>query len=55
MASGGISGNIDMMKELGLLKTKFEDVYKDGSQVMITFPDSCQDGSRTESCLGNWW
>ena len=44
VASGGISGNIDMMKELGVLNTKFEDAYKDGGQVMITFPDSCQDG-----------
>lgn len=44
VASGGISGNIEMMKEIGLLKTKFEEDYKDGGQVLITFPDSCQDG-----------
>ncbi|MCD8150678.1 MAG: FAD-binding protein [Clostridiales bacterium] len=44
VASGGISGNIEMMKEEGILNTKFEDAYKDGGQVMITFPDSCQDG-----------
>ena len=44
VASGGISGNIPMMKELGVLNTKFEEAYKDGGQVMITFPDSCQDG-----------
>ncbi|MGI6731244.1 MAG: FAD-binding protein [Anaerovoracaceae bacterium] len=44
VASGGISGNIDMMKELGVLKTKFEEDYKDGGLVMVTFPHSCQDG-----------
>ena len=44
VASGGISGNLDMMKEVGLLNTKYVDAYKDGGQVMITFPDSCQDG-----------
>lgn len=44
VASGGISGNLEMMREVGLLKTKFEEAYKDGGQVMITFPDSCQDG-----------
>lgn len=44
VASGGISGNIEMMKEEGVLNTKFEDAYKDGGQVLITFPDSCQDG-----------
>lgn len=44
VASGGISGNIEMMKAEGVLNTKFEDAYKDGGQVMITFPDSCQDG-----------
>ena len=44
VASGGISGNIEMMKELGVLKTKYEEAYRDGGQVMITFPDSCQDG-----------
>ena len=44
VASGGITGNIPMMKELGVINSKFEDVYKDGGQVNITFPDSCQDG-----------
>lgn len=44
VASGGITGNIPMMKELGVIHTKFEDVYKDGGQVNIHFPDSCQDG-----------
>lgn len=44
VASGGISGNLEMMKELGVIHTKFEDAYKDGGQVMITFSDSCQDG-----------
>lgn len=44
VASGGISGNIEMMKEEGVLHTKFEEAYRDGGQVMITFPDSCQDG-----------
>ena len=44
VASGGISNNIPMMKELGVLNTKYEDAYKDGGQVLITFPDSCQDG-----------
>ncbi len=32
------------MKEEGIVKTKFEEEYTDGHQVMITFPDSCQDG-----------
>jgi len=44
VASGGISGNIPMMKELGVINTKFEECYKDGYLVNITFPDSCQDG-----------
>ncbi len=44
VASGGISGNMEMMKELGVINTKFEDAYRDGGQVLITFPDSCQDG-----------
>ncbi len=44
VASGGISGNIEMMKEEGVLNTKFEEAYTDGYQVMVTFPDSCQDG-----------
>lgn len=44
VASGGITGNIPMMKELGVIHTKYEEVYKDGYQVNITFPDSCQDG-----------
>lgn len=44
VASGGITGNMEMMKELGVVNTKFEEVYTDGYQVNITFPDSCQDG-----------
>lgn len=44
VASGGISGNLEMMKEEGVVNTKYEEVYTDGYQVMITFPDSCQDG-----------
>ncbi len=44
VASGGISGNIPMMKELGVINGKFEEYYKDGYLVNITFPDSCQDG-----------
>ncbi len=44
VAAGGITGNLDMMKEEGLLNTKFVDDYKDGGQVNITFQDSCQDG-----------
>lgn len=44
VASGGITGNIPMMKELGVLNTKYEEYYKDGYLVNITFPDSCQDG-----------
>ncbi len=44
VASGGISGNLPLMKELGVIKTKFEDAYTDYGQVIITFPDSCQDG-----------
>ncbi len=46
VASGGISSNMEMMKEEGVLHTKFEDVYSDvtGAQVMLMFPDSCQDG-----------
>ncbi len=44
VASGGISGNLKMMEEEGIVRTKFDEVYTDGHQVMITFPDSCQDG-----------
>ncbi len=44
VASGGISGNMEMMKDLGVINTKFEEAYMDGGQVLITFPDSCQDG-----------
>ena len=46
VASGGISGNLDMMKEEGVVHVdpKFEEVFTDGFQVLITFPDSCQDG-----------
>ena len=44
VASGGLTGNLPMMKELGIINTKYEDVYKDGGQVNIHFPDSCQDG-----------
>ncbi len=56
VASGGISGNMEMMKELGVIHTKFEDAYKDGGQVMITFPDSCQDGDGQKAVWeGDWW
>ncbi len=44
VASGGFSGNLEMMKEEGVINTKYEDCYKEGSQVIITFLDSCQDG-----------
>ena len=44
VAAGGMTNNIPLMKELGVLRTKYEDAYKDGGQVLITFPDSCQDG-----------
>ena len=45
VASGGITGNIPMMKEEGVINTpKYEEYYKDGYLVNITFPDSCQDG-----------
>lgn len=46
VASGGLSGNLEMMKEEGVVKVepKFEEVFEDGKMVMITFPDSCQDG-----------
>lgn len=45
VASGGITGNIPMMKELGVINTpKYEKYYGDGYQVAIHFPDSCQDG-----------
>lgn len=44
VASGGITGNIPMMKELGVINGKFEEYYKDGYLVNIPFPDSCQDG-----------
>jgi len=46
VASGGISGNLEMMKEEGVIHVdpKFEEVFEEGKQVMITFPDSCQDG-----------
>lgn len=45
VASGGITGNIPMMKEEGVIRTsKYEEYYKDGYLVNITFPDSCQDG-----------
>lgn len=44
VASGGITSNIPMMKELGVINTKYEDCYEDGKMVNITFPDSCQDG-----------
>ncbi|MCI8991585.1 MAG: FAD-dependent oxidoreductase [Eubacterium sp.] len=44
VASGGMTGNLDLMKKLGVVKTKYEEVYTDGYQVNITFPDSCQDG-----------
>ena len=44
VASGGITGNLEMMKEEGILNTRFEEAYHDGGGVLITFPDSCQDG-----------
>ncbi len=44
VASGGISGNMELMKAEGVVHTKFEDVYSEGTQVIKTFPDSCQDG-----------
>lgn len=44
VASGGMTGNIPLMKELGVLNTKYDEYYKDGYQVAIHFPDSCQDG-----------
>ena len=44
VASGGISGNLEMMKEEGVVNTRYEEVYTDGYQVIITFPESCQDG-----------
>ena len=46
VASGGISGNMEMMKEEGVVHVdpKFEEVYTEGQQVIITFPQSCQDG-----------
>lgn len=44
VASGGMTGNLDLMKKLGVVKTKYDYVYTDGYQVNITFPDSCQDG-----------
>lgn len=52
VASGGISGNMEMMKELGVINTKFEEAYKDGGQVLITFPDSCQDGDGQKAVWG---
>lgn len=39
-----MTGNLDLMKKLGVVKTKYDYVYTDGYQVNITFPDSCQDG-----------
>ena len=46
VASGGITGNLEMMKEEGVINVdpKFEEVFTDGFQVLITFPNSCQDG-----------
>ena len=44
VASGGISADLEMMKEEGIVHTKFEEVYKEGTQVIKKFPDSCQDG-----------
>ena len=44
VAAGGMTSNIPLMKELGVINTKYEEVYKDGYQVNVLFPDSCQDG-----------
>ena len=44
VASGGMTNNMELMKELGVINTKYEEVYTDGYLVNITFPDSCQDG-----------
>ena len=54
VASGGCSGNLEMMKEEGILNVdpKYEEVYTDGYQVMITFPDSCQDGDGQKAVWG---
>ena len=43
VAAGGMTGNLPLMKKLGVVKTKYEEVYT-GNQVNITFLDSCQDG-----------
>ncbi len=55
VASGGMTGNLDLMKKLGVVKTKYDYVYTDGYQVNITFPDSCQDGDGPPGRLGYWW
>ncbi|MBQ9815449.1 MAG: FAD-binding protein [Lachnospiraceae bacterium] len=44
VASGGMTGNLQLMKDLGVVNTKFEECYTDGGQVLIHFNDSCQDG-----------
>ena len=44
VASGGLGGNLNLMKELGVVKSKYEDCYRDGMQTMLHFPQSCQDG-----------
>lgn len=44
VASGGMTGNLELMKKLGVVKTKYEEVYTDGYLVNVLFPDSCQDG-----------
>lgn len=45
VASGGISGNLDMMRELGVFNTKYEDAYDEYTgHAMVTFIQSCQDG-----------
>lgn len=44
VASGGISADLEMMKAEGIVHTKFEDAFKEGTLVIKTFGDSCQDG-----------
>lgn len=46
VASGGIHGNLEMMKEEGVINVdpKFEEVYEVGKLVNISFEQCCQDG-----------
>lgn len=37
VASGGMTGNLDLMKKLGVVKTKYDYVYTDGYQVNTLF------------------